>query len=996
MEEVIRAILCSYPGPGNPIEVQHRALSFLEEFENTRDAPSICLNLLFATDGENAQSLQFYATQALLRTAKLRWNVISESDRESIMGGLLKWVSSSTASSTAIRNKVAQLLVYVWLSCFPDGWASFFPSLFSMAQDGVAQLDMLLRVFEAIDEEVIHSSNYRDVSEVGRSNAVKDYLRDGHVPTIVQLWHSILTSFRDTIPELVNRSLKVFAPYIEWIDLGYIVNDTFLPALYALVERREYRSGVYLCLIEVCDKGMPPLDKLELLSRLKIPMLVQLGPEEAEMEQPDFFQAKARLFNEYGTHLVSGWWEVETAVLKGQAAMESAQQGRTLMDDALALLMRYISLSQVDIVMDVLQFLTSYVNKLRETSSSVKRHSAKVHSVDDIARDKRAEAFGLERRALHIHTLCDAIFQRVQYPVDYNYEEKDDYEMACSKLRSELKLVFIQLFCVDTAQVMQFLQQKLELGLKGDSVGNFKDFATLEAALMLYHSVFEGSNSLVDTLRKDTHRHFGVLLGAVIGHMTAPHPHPEVATLYLELLQRYSRFLPRGEAEEESLVFRRVLEAFLGGGGVRHSAKKPRLRACALLPLLLASVRPRVASLAPLVLESLQELLHVTPQVEAVIGFDSQLFLFDAVSGIIQCSAGGDARTKVALLGRALEPLVGRMETILREQLYLSDTPENPVVATIMCQHVNAFGCLCRQVRELCGADARCVTNALQVSLAALKAVPTSEKLRQKVFFLLQTHVQCIKDDIVPLIPDILELVLALPPSLDHLLSTTRWITQCVNVFKEKVAEVVHRVLPIVHDRVQEAITPRAPAPSEERSEQTRVQREFYTLVQALFQKDMAGVLATPETSDRFQAILVAALQGVMDDHSAQLQKLCLHILAESIRVWANAPAGPLTSFAVEQILPVLFEFGLSMDLKDGFSCMVLLKHVANIHLIMASQCGDLYVHALTTNIFPKLGINMDDAMVFLQTVSLNDASQLMNMLKNTFEELQARRSTTS
>lgn len=133
------------------------------------------------------------------------------------------------------------------------------------------------------------------------SPSQKDRMRDDCVNTLVEIWYQILGTYRTNMTLLTRECLAVMRPYIStaillsgvgfvpfsyhpvcrhntfasaWIDLSLIVNDKFIPFFFECLSNTQLRREACNCITQVVAKGMPPLQKLDLIVRLKVLELV--------------------------------------------------------------------------------------------------------------------------------------------------------------------------------------------------------------------------------------------------------------------------------------------------------------------------------------------------------------------------------------------------------------------------------------------------------------------------------------------------------------------------------------------------------------------------------------------------------------------------------------------------------------------------------------------------------------------------------------------------
>lgn len=66
----------------------------------------------------------------------------------------LRNLNSSDEEAKHIRNKMAQLLAFLFALEYPTHWESFFSDIMSLLEHGPRYADMFLRILHSLDETV--------------------------------------------------------------------------------------------------------------------------------------------------------------------------------------------------------------------------------------------------------------------------------------------------------------------------------------------------------------------------------------------------------------------------------------------------------------------------------------------------------------------------------------------------------------------------------------------------------------------------------------------------------------------------------------------------------------------------------------------------------------------------------------------------------------------------------------------------------------------------
>jgi len=109
-------------------------------------------------------------------------------------------------------------------------------------------------------------------------------------------------------------------------------------------------------------------------------------------------------------------------------------------------------------------------------------------------------------------------------------------------------------------------------------------------------------------------------------------------------------------------------------------------------------------------------------------------------------------------------PLFTKMEEILSKQLYKLDTEDNPVYQTLLHHAITALGSIAQgfpilSANEKPRSGEKVFLRALEVSLAALRTLPTSTAVKDATRFLFQRLLSCLGPSLLPFLPTVLTLM---------------------------------------------------------------------------------------------------------------------------------------------------------------------------------------------------------------------------------------------
>lgn len=220
--------------------------------------------------------------------------------------------------SASLQNKLTQTLTSVFVSSYERGWESFFDDFLSLtrlpnsaARDNFGGTALYLRVLGSVHDEIADVLMARSNVEQKRNTQLKDLLRSRDVPAVARSWQDILTYWQGKDDSLVEMCLRVISRWVNWVDIGLVVNQDFLTVLLQLIGRPPPSSGedrirdaAIGCLTEMVAKKMNSTDKMDMIEFLSLGDIVaQLIASPALANRfgsdydVDFAEAIAKLVN---------------------------------------------------------------------------------------------------------------------------------------------------------------------------------------------------------------------------------------------------------------------------------------------------------------------------------------------------------------------------------------------------------------------------------------------------------------------------------------------------------------------------------------------------------------------------------------------------------------------------------------------------------------------------------------------------------------------------
>ena len=146
-----------------------------------------------------------------------------------------------------IKNKFAQLVVGVMCADYPHAWPHVWAQLLGLLPNGPVAIDLFLRVLNTVHEEVVSAEGSGHDPQLAAR--IKDAMRAGCLPQLVEAWHSIL-QLHESAEALCAACLHTIHLYISWIDIGLVTSPLIMQRLLAFVRVAALHEGACICLNE--------------------------------------------------------------------------------------------------------------------------------------------------------------------------------------------------------------------------------------------------------------------------------------------------------------------------------------------------------------------------------------------------------------------------------------------------------------------------------------------------------------------------------------------------------------------------------------------------------------------------------------------------------------------------------------------------------------------------------------------------------------------------
>ncbi len=291
-----------------------------------------------------------------------RWERVPAAGRRQVIQALMAWgaqhLPQASDEVNMVRPKYAQSLTLLFVAEFPAGWGTFFEELLQLLPRHPMHVDMFLRVLDTIDEQVVSTEFPRTPAEIVRNSNLKDAMRASAVPGIVQAWFGILSSCQQSNPKLVVQTLHVMKKFVAWIPVQYFAVPQFMSMISGFLANEHFQKEAAKVIAAVTSKGMPAVDKLELIRRFG---LLQMCVAARPARDTRFAVYMARWISELGLHVLDGL----QALREAGAQPAQVAVARQMLDACVQLMVSCLKQLHPEAATEVVEFAGRYVAFLK-------------------------------------------------------------------------------------------------------------------------------------------------------------------------------------------------------------------------------------------------------------------------------------------------------------------------------------------------------------------------------------------------------------------------------------------------------------------------------------------------------------------------------------------------------------------------------------------------------------------------------------------------------
>lgn len=392
----------------------------------------------------------------------------------------------------------------------------------------------------------------------------------------------------------------------------------------------------------------------------------------------------------------------------------------------------------------------------------------------------------------------------------------------------------------------------------------------------------------------------GQLLGLCMTSGLASYPHPSVQLLFFEISVRYIDFW-----KVKPGAIQPIFESLLDGRGIHHSDEGVRRRAFYLLTRLIKECRVELeASMIPIILKSLQDMLAINPQLpeadtaeedvllKATTGrsyFQDQLHLFEA-AGVLVYLTRSDPSSQMNFLAAIAGPLMTGIGSGLDQY---RRNPSDLVAVLGVHHHLLALGHFAKGFppvsEEQIDAQPyqqpfKQMTEAL---LEALDVMKTQRIIRDSARFAFSQFVSAIGSTIAELVPRfVASVVTEFQPT--ELVDFLGFLSLLMHRLKKNTFETMDMLLLPLLSRIF-AVLQLPVTGTDEAVNQRRLQEAYLNFFTALMNSNLEGVFITDRNKPEFENVLTALLELAKSCGDQASQRLAWSFFAKSVIAWGTS-----------------------------------------------------------------------------------------------------------
>ena len=908
--------------------------------------------------------------------------------------------------STALQNKITQVLTCLFITLYATDWPSFFDDTLALAvvngmvsENRSTGVIFYLKILASIHDEIADILSARDGREQTRNTNLKDLIRSRDVSKLTSSWQSVLVQFSSKDSKVVEQCLAVIGRWASWTDLSLIVNDEVLSLLFEFVSSGlssqdaasvSLRDVALNTIMEILGKKMNGENKLELIEVLKIQNVVsQLtlsGPLQDSRHTPgydtDLAELVAKLVNQVVSDIV--------VILEGENSDSTvSHRAHAQLKNFLPFMLRYFS------------------DEYDEVSSSV------IPCLNDILAFFRKKSQFSRDYLSTLPSILEAIVAKMKYDEtsDWGTDDAQTDEAEFQDLRKRLGILQQSVAAIDQTMLIDSVYNLIMSSFEAfQSKGGQVDWRDIELALyeMFTLGQYTTKSSTLYTKGKPASlaaERLIALMQKLSELDVAGFSHPAVHLQYVELCVRYCSFF-----EANSVVIPRALENFTKF--IHHDHAKVKFRSWYLFLKFVKSLRLQVGNMAETIFQAIGDLLPIKAELVETADddgsmssndnerpadptFTNQLYLYEAVGNI--CSSPSVPVHKQVLFIRSImEPMFVDLQSSINSAARQDEK------ALMQTHHlIMALGALAQgfsewvpnNITSSAAPPAKEISEEFSKSsetiLAALKTLNSPLEVRIAARNAFSRLVGVVGSRILPQLPRWIEGLLPKNQLKEDTATFLRLLNQLVYGFKTEVHDILNTLLAPLLQRVFAALAEPTTGTDDE-IQLTEIKNHYVSFLLVILSNDLGQVLVSNENQATFETVITTLQHFSSDISDLPAARMAFSAMARMVMTWGGpdlpATAGgaalaepqPLLPgfdrFAIERFSPLVWALPSNekFNPRDAQARQVL-SEAAGMAKTIYLKTGQQYLNYLQSTELLGLGWNESTMQGYLEALVTSD-----------------------
>lgn len=879
-EQIQKAVEIALSGTAE-VGLKNEAIAFINHIRSTEEGYQSSLAIL-VDSAQNLrplnEGLKFFVFQVIDEDiAKLTEEQLFDLNTK-LFQYFEYLIQSHPNEPSYLKNKFAgimgRLFCYTYLSVNP----TFMKNLLSCIADNKAiAVDMYARILMAIHTEIGDRFIPRSKEEQDRNIFLKDTIRNEDMSLLCSSWKNLLAAPEalDHNTDILNNILKVIGYYVNWMEISLFVNNDFIDVILQYLYKEGQRNETCSTLIEIISKKMRPLNKLELITVLNLPSVIDSIKSNANDEDVDFVESIAKLANQVGIELCI------VLELSDVTLVEPVSKNLMVL---WPLILMFLSHEYDDVSQQVLPFIQHFLLLCK----------------------KYEQLISLEL----FSELLNKIILKMKY--DEDDDGIDDYlSEQFHEIRGKLKLLQDSIALLQPSLFVEAVSIIVNESLFLNDEDNKKDWRTVELGLFELNIMGESLKANVPNIPKQQ-IHFSkpyllfqeFLVKLINSDLLLKMGHSKVTLAYVEIIVRHFSTVP--DTLKESQLIPRVLDLFVSPFCLLSVDEKVKLRTRYLFFRFVKISKPQLSD--PSFTENL--FIKIQPQLtvkaelstkdddDVVVendAFSSQLYLFESV-GLLVSLLTDNIPQKVEMIDLFFQPLFHDLEKCINNQV------ENEQLIALQVHHLfEALGTFARgydhDSNNAYSPDVvAIIENASHVILITLEHLPKFEIVRESARFAFARFIPILNEKASVHLSKLVSITIAASGlGILELSDFLNFLGQIVHRFKRSgsIFQLLNDLLSPLMDKLFGLL--KFSGVNEEYESMPDIQRDksslkksFLNFIGAIVSNHLSSLLITETNKHKLPLILESIFQYAYDLKDTVVSKLAVTQLINIVNVMGS------------------------------------------------------------------------------------------------------------